>query len=86
MSKDTKTWLMKLADAVEKWPTMPKTDPGIAMVTETPAGAVKYIVDTAIPPAERSGIISALDGRTISADFTTEANNIRQVAGSLPDD
>ena len=38
----TRRWLMKIAQAVEDWPTMPRDSVEVAMAVSTPAGAVGY--------------------------------------------
>jgi hypothetical protein len=46
MSKRVREWLLKIAKAVEGWPTMRKDDAEVAISVSSPSGAVTYIVST----------------------------------------
>ena len=78
----TRDWLLKIAKAVEDWPTMPKDDVAVAMSVSTPAGAVAYIVSHRIPTEERAAVRAALPTLTTN-NFAAAAQQIREVAEAL---
>jgi hypothetical protein len=79
----TREWLLKIAKAVEDWPTMPRDDVAVAISVSTPAGAVEYIVNKHIPTEERPAVRAALPTLTTD-DFAAAARQIREVAGDQP--
>ncbi len=78
----TRQWLLKIAKAVEDWPTMSKDDVEVAISVSTPAGAVKYIVNKHIPADERAAVRAVLPELT-TEDFAAAAQQIREVAEAL---
>ena len=81
---NVKEWLLKIADAVEKWPTMSKDDVKAAMPVTTPAGAAVYMVTRRVRRDGRSAVARALPLLTTS-DFAEAARLIRDAAARLPD-
>ena len=79
----TKQWLMKIAEAVEKWPTLPKDSVEVAMAVTTPAGAMAYIAKTIMDVGEQAAVLAALP-KISTEDFTEAARRIRDVAAALP--
>ena len=77
----TKKWLMKIAEAVENWPTMPKDDVG-AIFVDTPAGCVEHILRTEIPTEDLAALRAALPTLTTD-DFAAAAQQIREAAEAL---
>jgi hypothetical protein len=71
-----KDWVLKIADAVETWPTMRPDSVEVAMVTETPSGALTHIVNT-IPAQYREAVRVVLPTLT-TKDFTVAAKQIRE--------
>jgi hypothetical protein len=83
MSDDaTRRWLMEIADAVERWSITPRDNVRAAMATNTPVGAMLYLVSK-VPPEERAAVHAALP-IIATDDFSEAAKQIRQAAGSLP--
>lgn len=78
----TREWLLKIAKALEDWPTMTKDDVAVAMTVSTPAGAVAYIVNKHIPAEARTAVSAALP-TLATDDFAVEARRIREAAESL---
>jgi hypothetical protein len=78
----TRQWLLKIAKAVEDWPTMSKDDVAVAMAVSTPAGAAAYIVNKHIPADARAAVSTALP-TLVTGDFAVEARRIREAAESL---
>lgn len=69
MPPDTvKDWVLKIAEAVENWQTMRPDSVEVAMVTETPSGALTHIVNT-IPAQYREAVRAVLPTLT-TRDFT----------------
>ena len=79
-----KGWVLAIADAVEKWPTMPKDNVEVAMPVTTPAGAAVYVVTRHVRRDVRSAVARALPLLTTS-DFAEAARLIRAAAEKLPD-
>ena len=78
----TREWLLKIAKAVEDWPTMPKDDVAVAISVSTPAGAVAYIVSKHVPTEERTTVRAVLP--TLTTDnFAAAAQQIREAAEAL---
>jgi hypothetical protein len=79
----TRHWLTRIADAVERWLTMPRDNVEVAMTTTTPAGAMIYIASTIVDAGERAAVQAALP--TIATDdFAEAARQIRRAADALP--
>jgi hypothetical protein len=51
----TRTYLMKIAEAVERWPRMPKDSAEVAIAVATPAGAMRYTASTILDVGETCG-------------------------------
>lgn len=83
MSKTVREWLLEIAAAVEKWPTMPKDSVEVAISVSTPSGVVDYITRNHIPPDIREAVSDALPV-LLPADFAEAARRIRQAATPLP--
>lgn len=73
-----KDWVVKIAEAVETWRTMRPDSVEIAMVTETPSGAMTYLVNT-IPAQYRDAVRVVLPTLT-TQDFSVAADQIRESA------
>jgi hypothetical protein len=78
----TRQWLMKIAKAVEDWPTMSRDDVAVAMSVPTPAGAAAYTVSRHVPIEERAAVSAVLPTLTTD-DFATAAQQIREVAEAM---
>jgi hypothetical protein len=77
----TREWLLKIAQAVEDWHTLPQDSVEVAMVVSTSTGAVTYILST-VPPEERTRVRAGLPTLTTD-DFTAAAQQIREAAEAL---
>lgn len=73
---------MKIAKAVEDWPTMPKDDAAVAISVSTPAGWVEHILRTEIPTEDLATLRAALPTLTTD-DFAAAAQQIREAAEAL---
>jgi len=71
-----KDWVLKIAEAVETWPTMRPDSVEVAMVTETPGGAMTHIVNT-VPAQYREAVRAVLPTLT-TTDFSVAAKQIRE--------
>jgi hypothetical protein len=71
-----KNWVLKIVEALETWPTMRPDNVEVAMVTETPSGALTYSVNT-IPVQYREAVRAVLPPLT-TTDFTVAAKQIRE--------
>jgi hypothetical protein len=71
-----KDWVLRIAEAVETWQTMRPDSVEVAMVTETPIGAMTYIVNT-IPAQYREAVRAVLPTVT-TKDFSAAAKQIRE--------
>ena len=79
----TAKWLMKIAQALENWPTMPRDDAGKAISTSTPTGALPYVImELRIPEGELAAVVAALP-TTTTDDFAKAAGRIHEKAGHL---
>jgi hypothetical protein len=76
-------WLMRIADVVERWPTMRHDDIETVMVVTTPAGAVAVMVNTDIRTAEvRRAVVAGLPN-VLSEDWAEAAQQVREAAARL---
>ena len=71
-----KDWVLRIAEAVETWQTMRPESVEVAMVTETPIGAMTHIVNT-IPAQYREAVRAVLPTWT-TMNFTVAAKQIRE--------
>jgi hypothetical protein len=78
----TKEWLLKIAQAVEDWPTIRADDVEAWMAVSTPAGAAKYIVNKFVPPEERMRVSAGLPELTTD-EFAGAAQQIREAAEAM---
>ena len=76
----TRTWLIKIAEAVKGWPPPGMDDPGVAMTT--PAGAMIYSARTIRDDGERAAVLEVLPKLTTD-DFAAAARQIRDAAERL---
>jgi len=79
----TRQWLMRIAQAVEDWRTMPRDSVEVAMAVSTPAGAMVYIAGK-IPSAEERDAVKSVLPTITTDDFVAAAQQIRQAAETLP--
>ena len=84
MSKRVREWLLKIAKAVEGWPTMRNDDAEVAISVSSPSGAVTYIVST-IPAEDREAVRAAVPNLTTD-DYSVAAERIRQATASLKEE
>jgi hypothetical protein len=77
----TREWVLKIAQAVEDWPTMPQDSVEVAMSVSTPAGAVTYILSK-VPTEERTKVRAGLPTLTTN-NFAAAAQQIREAAEAL---
>jgi hypothetical protein len=77
----TKEWLLKIAQAVEDWPTMSQDSVEAWMAVSNPAGAVTYILSK-VSPEERTKVRAALP--TLTTDnYAEAAKQMRKAAEVL---
>jgi hypothetical protein len=83
MANDTiKQWLLKVATAVEEWPTMRTDSVEVWLAVSTPAGAMKHIAASIQDAREREAVEAALP-RVTTEDFAVAAQRIRRAADAL---
>ena len=84
MNHNIKTWLLRIAEAVEQWPTSPRDDLGAPAAITTPAAVAVRMVIHRVPRPLRSGVARALPLLS-TKDFAEGAHLIRTAAGLEPD-
>lgn len=77
----TKEWVLRIASAVEQWPTMLRDSVEVAMSVQTPRHVVDYSLTT-IPAEQREAVRRALRS-VITDDFALEARRIQEAAERL---
>ena len=82
MNKTTKGWLLKVADFVEQFPSMPKEDVA-SLSVDHPAKAAAHAVSF-VPAEERTAVGDLIRSIVLSADFSVAAQEIRGIADSGP--
>jgi hypothetical protein len=73
----TRTYLMKIAEAVERWPRMLKDSAELAIAVATPAGAMRCTASTILDVGERAAVLAALPV-IVTDNFATAAHQIRE--------
>jgi hypothetical protein len=84
MSHNIKEWVLRIAEAVEQWPTKPRDDLGAPAAITTPAAVAVRMVIHRVPRPLRSGVARALPLLS-TQDFAEAARLIRVAAGLEPD-
>jgi hypothetical protein len=82
MATTTRKRLLDIADALDRWPTIRWDDPAVVRVTDTPTGAMLYLVG-GLPLGERAAVYAAMP-LLITDDFAEAARLVRGAAGALP--
>ena len=79
MKDNIKTWLVKVANGVEKWPLMSRDAMDRARIIATPTAAAVFVIARQVPLDQRAAVVQALP-LLPTDDFVTAAQMIRETA------
>jgi hypothetical protein len=79
MKDNIKTWLLEVADGVEKWPLMSRDAMDRARIIATPTAAAVFVIARQVPLDQRAAVARALPLLSTD-DFAVAAQMIREAA------